>query len=80
MRRPWPKWSSYRRRSALTFSVGYCIEIRCVCPSTLRGQVAESSALVGELEDLSALEKEYASDDLIYQAKIQVHKQFPTGR
>ena len=35
-------------------------------------QIAETSELVGELEDLSTLQTEYASDDHIYQAKIQV--------
>ena len=35
-------------------------------------QIAESSLLVGGREDLSSLGKEYAVDDVIYQAKIQV--------
>ncbi len=35
-------------------------------------QVANGSELVGELEELSSLETEYAHDDAIYQAKIQV--------
>lgn len=35
-------------------------------------QIAESSELVGEVEDLASLEKEYARDDLIYQEKIRV--------
>lgn len=35
-------------------------------------QIAESSKLVGDLEDLSCLEAEYASDDHVYQAKIKV--------
>ena len=35
-------------------------------------QIAQSSELVGELEDISSLETEYASDDHVYQAKIQV--------
>jgi len=34
-------------------------------------QIAESSELVGEVEDLASLEKEYARDDLIYQEKIR---------
>lgn len=35
-------------------------------------QIAESSELVGEVEDFTSLEREYAEDDLIYQAKIKV--------
>lgn len=35
-------------------------------------QVASSSELVGNLEELSSLETEYAQEDLIYQQKIQV--------
>lgn len=35
-------------------------------------QIAESTPLVGEREDLSSLVKEYAEDDEIYQGKIQV--------
>lgn len=35
-------------------------------------QIAQTSELVGELEDLSSLQSEYATDDHIYQAKIQV--------
>ena len=35
-------------------------------------QVARESELVGELEELGSLEKEYAQDDTVYQAKIQV--------
>lgn len=35
-------------------------------------QIAESTPLVGEREDLSSLAKEYAEDDEIYQEKIQV--------
>ena len=35
-------------------------------------QIAETTPLVGEREDLSSLAKEYAEDDAIYQSKIQV--------
>ena len=35
-------------------------------------QIAQSSELVGEVEDFTSLEREYAEDDLIYQAKIKV--------
>ena len=42
---------------------------------TLCLQIVESAPLVGEREDLSSLEKEYAQDDVIYQAKIQVGNQ-----
>ena len=35
-------------------------------------QIASSSELVGEFEEVSCLEKEYAANDAIYQAKIQV--------
>ena len=35
-------------------------------------QIAESSELVGEVEDFTSLEREYAEDDLVYQAKIKV--------
>ena len=34
--------------------------------------MAESAELIGDLEDLDCLVKEYASDDTIYQSKIQV--------
>ena len=34
-------------------------------------QIAESAPLVGEREDLSCLETEYAKEDTVYQAKIQ---------
>ena len=34
-------------------------------------QIAESAPLVGEREDLTCLEAEYAKEDTVYQAKIQ---------
>ena len=43
-------------------------------------QVAESAPLVGEREDLSSLVKEYAENDVVYQAKIQVSKQWLSFR
>lgn len=44
------------------------------CPTDILPpvQIAESSELVGEVEDFTSLEREYAEDDLIYQAKIKV--------
>ena len=45
----------------------YCYELLLI---TL--QIAESSELVGDVEDIASLEKEYARDDLIYQEKIKV--------
>ena len=35
-------------------------------------QIAESSELVGGVEDLQSLSKEYSADDNVYQAKIKV--------
>ena len=35
-------------------------------------QVAEASALVGELEDVSGLSMEYQQSDLVYQSKVKV--------
>lgn len=35
-------------------------------------QIAESSELVGDVEDVHCLASEYSSDDNVYQAKIKV--------
>ena len=35
-------------------------------------QVAENQPLISSLNDLTVLSKEYAEDDVIYQAKIKV--------
>ena len=35
-------------------------------------QVADSSELVGDLEAIDCLSKEYSADDNVYQAKIKV--------
>lgn len=37
----------------------------------IQKEIAESCELVGKLEDISCLEREYASDDHVYQQKIQ---------
>ena len=70
MKLPSPKWRKSRKR--------YCYQILplCMasCPTDILPpvQIAESSELVGEVEDFTSLEREYAEDDLIYQAKIKV--------
>lgn len=35
-------------------------------------QVAEASALVGELEDVAGLSREYQQSDQVYQSKVKV--------
>lgn len=47
----------------------------CVAHVVYCVQIAESAPLVGEREDLSSLEKEYAEDDDIYLGKIRVSQQ-----
>ena len=47
--------------------------------SSLHSQVAESSPLVGELEPLLVLAREYAEDDHVYQAKVKVGHDDATG-
>ena len=45
------------------------MRVICICFCV---KVAESAALVGEKEDIPSLEIEYAEDDAIYLAKIEV--------
>lgn len=67
-RLPWPRWNASRKRytNVLDITCSSIVHVvYCV-------QIAESTPLVGEREDLSSLTKEYAEDDEIYQGKIKV--------
>ena len=67
MTRPqWPRWNASRKRYTHTYSDTIVVHV------VYWVQIAESTPLVGEREDLSSLAKEYAEDDEIYQGKIQV--------
>ena len=66
-------YGAFRVLVVVIASTAQLIVYKCVLIEILYNfQIAQTSELVGELEDMSSLQSEYATDDHIYQAKIQV--------